>query len=242
MIRLIYMFFYLCGYLLYSLPSLSKAKKLYTENRAENDGKIQVVPKKWAAGFLKNSGCKLEVSGLENIPEGPVLFVGNHEGNFDVPVLMAGIPKPFGFISKIEVKKIPIVAGWMEVMGCVFLDRSDRRAAVQSIRDGIKQLKNGHSVLIFPEGTRNRGKELGEFKAGSLRLAKDSKVPIVPFMIQGTADIFENNQNKIKPGTVKLVIMPAISAEQYEEVGMDQVANDIKSAIHEKRDQHLKGA
>ena len=128
------------------------------------------------------------------------------------------------------------------MMNCVFLDRSDRRAAIQSIRDGIKKLKNGHSVLIFPEGTRNRGKELGEFKAGSLRLAKDSKVPIVPFMIQGSADMFENNQNRIKPGTVKLVILPAISAEYYEEAGMEQVANQIKAAINEERDQHVKGA
>lgn len=242
MFRLVYMFFYLCGYLLYSLPSLAKAKKLHANHKAEHDETIHEVPKKWAASFLRHSGCQLEVTGIENIPEGPVLFVGNHEGDFDVPVMMAGIPKPFGFISKIEVKKIPIVSGWMEVMGCVFLDRSDRRAAIQSIRDGIKQLKAGHSVLIFPEGTRNRGGELGEFKAGSLRLAKDSKVPIVPFVIQGTADIFENNQNRIKPGTVKLVILPAIYADHYEAAGMDQVANEIKTIISQERDQLLKDA
>ena len=236
------MFFYLCGYLLYSLPGLCKMKKVYANNNPADDVEIQVIPKKWAKGFLQHSGCELEVEGIENIPDGPVLFVGNHEGDFDIPVLMAGIPKPFGFISKIEVKKIPIVAGWMEVMGCVFMDRKDRRASVQAIRAGVQKLKDGHSVLIFPEGTRNRGGEIGEFKAGSLRLAKDTKVPIVPFMIKGTADLLENNNNRIKPAKVKLVILPAISSEQYEEQGMAAVAQQIHTLIVEERSDQLKGA
>ncbi|WP_254654727.1 lysophospholipid acyltransferase family protein [Bacillus sp. FJAT-27986] len=242
MLRLVYMVIYLCGFLLYSLPGLSKMKKVYEKNNAHDDVEIQQIPKKWAKGFLKNSGCELEVVGSENIPDGPVLFVGNHEGDFDIPVLMAGISKPFGFISKIEVKKIPIVAGWMEVMGCVFMDRKDRRASIQAIREGVQKLKDGHSILIFPEGTRNRGKEIGEFKAGSLRLAKDTRVPIVPFMITGTADLFENNNNKIKPGKVKLVILPAITSEQYEEEGMTAVAEHIHTRIKEERSNLLKGA
>ena len=233
---------YLCVYLLYSLPGLSKAKKIYEYNNPADDVKIQKIPKRWAKGFLKNSGCELEVEGIENIPNGPVLFVGNHEGDFDIPVLMAGIAKPFGFISKIEVKKIPIVAGWMEVMGCVFMDRKDRRASVQAIRLGAQKLKDGHSMLIFPEGTRNRGGEIAEFKAGSLRLAKDTNVPIVPFVIKGTADLFEKNNNKIKPGKVKLVILPAVTSDQYEEQGMAAVAEHVHTMIVEERNNHIKGA
>lgn len=242
LLRLIYMFFYLCGYLIYSLPTLLKMKKVAIKNKAENDSLIHTLPKNWARGFLKHSGCKVSVKGTENIPDGPVLFVANHEGNFDVPVLIGYIPKPFGFISKIEVKKLPIISGWMETMGCVFIDRKDRRSSVQSIRDGIQKLKDGHSILVFPEGTRSKGGEMAKFKAGSLRMAKDSKVPIVPVMIHGTANIFEKNNNRIRPGHITLEVLPAIYSEKYDEEGMAVIADQIQESINAKRVNLLKGA
>lgn len=214
MLRTVRTFSFLFGYLpaaALKLKSFQKKKPQLTTE--EYDKLIHTEPEKWASGILKRTGSRVTVSGLERLPDGPVLFVSNHEGNFDIPVILSSISKPFGFISKKEVKKLPIIPVYMEDMNCVFIDRTDRRSALRSISDTAQKLKEGHSILIFPEGTRSKGEGLGEFKAGFMRIAADAGVPIVPLAIKGTADIMEKNNNRIKPGKVSLQVLEPISAE-----------------------------
>lgn len=197
----------------------------------EKDILIQETPKKWSETIMKMTGSKVEVRGNHNLPDGPVLIVANHEGDFDIPLLLGFLNKPFGFISKIEVKKVPVLSKWMDVMNCVYLDRKDRRQAVRSIREGVKMLKEGHSILIFPEGTRSKGGPIEEFKSGSLRLAKDAGVPIVPVSIEGTAEVFEKNGRLIKPANITLTICPPISFEEYQEKELKVVAKELRELI-----------
>lgn len=233
MLRTAGFFMYFFAYLLYSIPTLRSVRKdtLQQLPVEERDEIIHILPKKWASTLVKIAGGKVKVIGEHNLPKGPVLIVANHEGNFDTPVLIGYIKKPFGFISKVEVKKIPIVSKWMEVMNCVFMDRKDRRQSIQAIRMGIEKLKNGHSLVIFPEGTRSKGGPVGPFKAGSLRLATDSKVPIVPIAIYGTASLMEKNGGWIKPGQVTLSILPAVTPDQYEGKDSKALANEIQERI-----------
>ncbi|KOP83125.1 acyl-phosphate glycerol 3-phosphate acyltransferase [Bacillus sp. FJAT-21945] len=232
MIRLIAFVVYMISYLVYSLPTLAKMKKLHPEMPvAERDRLIHQLPSKWSSTIMKITGSKVEVKGQEFLPEGPVVFVCNHEGDFDIPVLLACIDKPFGFISKVEVKKAPIISSWMEVMNCVFIDRKDRRSAVKSIRDGVEKLKSGHSIVIFPEGTRSKGGPIGDFKAGGLRLAKDAGVPIVPIGIKGTADIFEKNNRLVRPANVQIIICQPIEPHLIREKDMKEIAADVRNII-----------
>ncbi|WP_313800504.1 lysophospholipid acyltransferase family protein [Cytobacillus sp.] len=232
MIRLIAFVVYMAGYLVYSLPTLAKMKKLSPEMPVvERDRLIHQLPMKWSSTIMKITGSTVKVRGKELLPEGPVVFVCNHEGDFDIPVLLAFIEKPFGFISKVEVKKAPIISSWMEVMNCVFIDRKDRRSAVKSIRDGVEKLKNGHSIVIFPEGTRSKGGPVGDFKAGGLRLAKDAGVPIVPIGIKGTADIFEKNNRLVRPANVEINICQPIEPNLIREKDMKDVAADVRNII-----------
>jgi 1-acyl-sn-glycerol-3-phosphate acyltransferase len=232
MIRLIAFVVYMISYLVYSLPTLAKMKKLSPEMPiAERDRRIHQLPSRWSKTIMKITGSTVEVKGKEYLPEGPVVFVCNHEGDFDIPVLLAFIDKPFGFISKVEVKKAPIISSWMEVMNCVFIDRKDRRSAVKSIRDGVEKLKSGHSIVIFPEGTRSKGGPIGEFKAGGLRLAKDAGVPIVPIAIKGTADIFEKNNRLVRPSYVQINICQAIEPHLFREKDMKDIAIDVRNII-----------
>lgn len=237
MLRLIACFLYMGGYLVYTIPRLSRLKRLPEDLKP--DVKKQLIhetPKKWSKTFMALTGSQIEVVGLHHIPEGPVLFASNHEGNFDIPVLIGAIEKPFGFISKIEVKKVPVLSNWMEAINCVFIDRKNREKAAGSIMSGVELLKKGNSLVIFPEGTRSKGGPVGLFKAGGFRLAKDSGVPIVPISIQGTADVFEKNGRLVKPAKIKVIISPPVYSRQYKDKELISLAEEIRNIIIQSRD------
>ncbi len=230
MLRTIIWFIYFWIRLVTLVPAMFKLKSFETlENRREfADEKAR----KWAHELLKLAGVKTEVIGAENIPtDGPVVYVANHQSNFDVPLAITQLPKTKGFIAKAETEKIPFVRTWMRAMQCVFIDRENMRQQVKAISSGVKLLKSGQSMVIFPEGTRSPNGQMGEFKAGSLKLATKSGVPIVPVSICHSLDIMPKGTFLIKPGQVKIVIHPAIEITSEMNRETHQLASEIKSII-----------
>jgi len=227
-------FIYFFVYLLVITPGLIKAKRLKKRGETEEFNKfLQKVPQNWGRRLVKLAGGKIHVKGEENIPKGePVLIVSNHQGNFDIPILLGFLDLKFGFISKIEVKKIPMIGTWMEHMGCIFMDRQDRRQAVKSIINGAKSLENGVNLVIFPEGTRSKGGAVAEFKTGSFKLATKSKVTILPVTIQGSYNMMEANNNKITSADVYLTISEPIRIHQTDpEITSNQLAEISRTEI-----------
>lgn len=165
----------------------------------------------WGLMVVKLARVKVEVTGHENIPqEEAVVFVGNHQGNFDIPVVLGFINKPKGFLAKAELVKVPIIRPWMKAIQCVFIDRGDIRKSIKSIQQCIDVVKGGQSLVIFPEGTRSKGPEMSEFKKGSLRVAERSGAPVVPVTINGTYKIMEDTAGRINRAKVSLIIAPPI--------------------------------
>lgn len=224
--------------LLRSIPSMIKTKRFNEKDMAEEKERLTFkATSAWANSLLKVAGVRVNVHGLENLPKDQnVLFIGNHQGNFDIPIYISKIPVPKGFVSKIEVKKIPGVSTWMEYMHCVFMDRSNLRKAGEAIIQGVKVLKNGHSLVIFPEGTRSKGDKMGEFKAGSFKLATKSKVPIVPVTMSGSYKIMESNKRKwiIKPANVDLYIHPAIETTNLTKDEQDILPKKVYEIVKSK--------
>lgn len=217
LLRSIVTYSYIIGYIPTQLNTLKKLRKRKAElTTAEYDQAVFETPQRWSQNILKKAGATAHLTGTENLQQGPVLFVANHEGNFDIPVLIATVPKPFGFLSKVEVKKIPFIADWMDELNCVFIDRSNRRSALNSISDSVESLKAGHSLLLFPEGARSKGNEMKEFKTGFVRIAAKAQVPIIPIAIVGTSRLMEQNDNKITPAEVFVKILPAVYQQQDE--------------------------
>jgi 1-acyl-sn-glycerol-3-phosphate acyltransferase len=231
MIRTIgfYVYFFVRG--LFSFVERWIANRVHLSTVEETDWEKIKTPRIWARTLLNIVGARVTVNGAENLPKGAIVFVSNHQGNFDIPVLIAYIPKPFGFISKVEVLKIPIVGSWMKVMNCVFMDRSSRLKSTQAIGNGVQVLKEGHSLTIFPEGTRSKGGPLQPFKAGSVRLAIDAEVPLVPIAIDGTANIMEKNKGIMRPADVKITILPPILPEEMKKMDSKTLAAHVQSLI-----------
>lgn len=160
---------------------------------------------KWAFGVvLFVAGTKVTVLGEENLPKDrSVLYVGNHRSFFDIIINYRLVPGLTGFVAKKETNKVPFLRLWMKNVKCLFLDRQDIKQGLQIILTAIEQVKNGISIFIFPEGTRN--KEEGTFlpfKAGSFKIATKSGCDIIPVAICNSAAILENQFPKIKKAHV----------------------------------------
>lgn len=194
---------------------------------------VDETPKVWAKGIIKRTKSTISITGTEHLPAGPVLMISNHEGNFDIPVLISSIPKPFGFISKVEVKKLPIINDWMDEMNCVFIDRSDRRSAMNVLKDSAEKLREGHSIIIFPEGTRSKGAGVQEFKSGFAKIAQDAGATVIPIALYGTSAIMEKNNNKIRPAHVQVKILPPIDVETVQSMTRKQLVDHAETQIRQ---------
>ena len=178
------------------------------------------------------SGAKVKIYGKENIPKDEaVLFVGNHQSNFDIPLLLSSIDVPRGFIAKKELEKWPIISMWMRYINCIFMDRSNIRKSAEAIVQGIQILKKGYSMVIFPEGTRSKGKKVAEFKAGSFKLALKSKVKIIPVTINGSYKLLEANGGKIRPADVEVYFHKPIDVTNLSKEEISELHNDVRNVI-----------
>ena len=184
----------------------------------------------WCKFTIKIIGIDLEVKGLENIPKEPCVFIGNHSSILDIPILLSTVNRNIGFISKKEILKTPIIGYWLTRTNCVALDRENPRAAIEAINEAVQNLKEGSSMAIFPEGTRNKEGKVGEFKKGSLKLATKSKAPIVPVSIDRASRAFEDNR-EFTPTKIKLVFGEAIDTKNLSKEEELNLAENIRNTI-----------
>ena len=186
----------------------------------------------WGRIGLLLGGAKLEVIGREKVPAaGPVIYMSNHQGNFDILALFLAIPRQFSWIAKEELFAIPVFGHSMRRAGYIPLDRSDGRRALKSIEAAAAMIRNGRSVVIFPEGTRTPDGNLLPFKRGGFLLAAKAGVPIVPFTINGSAKVNPCKRLEIYPGTISIRFAEAITTAGKSGSHRDQLMEQVKAAI-----------
>lgn len=172
-------------------------------NRRAMHGSSQKIVAFALRVILFLSGTKLTTIGVENVPKDEaVLYVANHRSIFDIVVSYVTIPNLTSFISKIETKKIPFLRTWMAFLQCIFIDRDNIRQGLTVVLKAIEQIKDGYSIFISPEGTRNHSAELLPFKAGSFKIAEKAGCAIIPVSISNTDAVFENQLPWIRKANV----------------------------------------
>ncbi len=155
----------------------------------------------WGTFLVKCLGIKLEVHGRENLePNRPAIYAANHQSAFDIFVLLAVLP-PVKFLAKIELFAIPLFGTALARAGSLPVDRSNRQAAVKSIDRAAQAVREGSSIIIFPEGTRSPTKEMLPFKKGGFVLAIKSGQPIVPISISGAGAVSAPGLGQSAPGS-----------------------------------------
>ena len=231
--RTILWFLYFWGTLIFLIPQMKKAQRL--KSRGELEAARKLVEEKvhwWATSLLRLAGAEITVKGKENLPKGPAVFVANHQGYFDIPVLLTSLDAPHALVAKKELFKLPLIRTWMELLDCVFIDRDNARQSVTALRTAADSIiQSGSSFIIFPEGTRSKGGPLGEFKNGGFKVAFKSGAPIVPICIDGTYLLMENNNYWIHPAKVQVTILPAVDTKTMTKEESKLIGEAIRKQI-----------
>ena len=199
MLRAILALLFAILYLIIGIPVLFVEWIIGKFNRQAADiSQLRMV--QWAFRvILFICGTRLTIIGEENVPKDqPVLYIGNHRSYFDIIITYSRCPRLTGYVAKDSMKKVPLLSVWMSRLHCLFINRSDVKEALKTILAGIDNIKNGISMCIFPEGTRNKGEGVMEFHAGSFKLAEKSHSLIIPVTQNNTSAIFEDQKPFLK--------------------------------------------
>ena len=193
---------------------------------------LHKIARFWGKSILFVSRVKMSVKGLSNIdPSAPYIYMPNHQSNFDIPVLLGRLTVQFRWLAKVELFKIPIFGRAMRKAGYISIDRNNRKSAIKSLNVAANKIKNGVSVLIFPEGTRSRDGKIRPFKKGGFVMAIESGVPIVPVVITGTRSIMTKGKFRVNAGHVSMVIHKPIDTSAYTRETKEALMESVRRVI-----------
>jgi len=186
----------------------------------------------WARMLLWITSVKVEVIGQQNVLRGrPQVFMANHQSGFDILIVLAYLDTYFAWIAKQELFNIPVFGHALAKTGSIAIDRKNFVRAMRSIHDAARRIREGKSVMTFPEGTRSMDGQIHPFKKGVFHLALQAGVPIVPVTIIGSGEIMLTKSLRVHPGKVILVIDKPIDVTGYTEETVDELLNRVYDVV-----------
>jgi 1-acyl-sn-glycerol-3-phosphate acyltransferase len=188
----------------------------------------------WGREMCRVCGVQVTVSGGQAVAwDEPLIVMANHQSYFDIPVLYATLPHPFGMLAKQELFRVPVFSAAMRGMRCVPIDRGNRRQSFESLKRAADQVRGGNSIVVFPEGTRSSDGRVQELKKGPFYLAEMAEVPVVPVGIFGTRGALAKNGLLVRGAKVKVSIGGPLVQENKGQPARDRLRDAVRSALVE---------
>jgi 1-acyl-sn-glycerol-3-phosphate acyltransferase len=224
----------ICGAILKAKPykkTIADARQA-GEHEKERELILEAV-NGWAGKIFDYFETDINIINPENLPvSGPVVYVSNHQSYADIPLFFHVIKNhQVSFIAKDSLEKAPLFGYWTKTSRGLFLKRGDARASLQTINEGAELLKQGFSLVIFPEGTRSHCSEMADFKPGSLKLATKARVPIVPVTVNGTYHLFEETGVMTKGVHIDIIVHESIDTAELSRADLAALPEKVEAIV-----------
>lgn len=217
-----------------AIPKLHKYEKLAAEGKIDNlAAKASEVARKWSDYCLGVAKAKITVNGLEKIPQNePVLFVSNHQSYADIPVLVSSLRNSdFGFVIKDTMAALPLINHFVEPLLCAPITQSDIRQSVAALNQAAENIKNGHSMLIFPEGRREFTNMPRVFKNGAFKIVQKTGVTVVPIYLRNVHLLFEGNGKRLGSPDITVTVLDPIKTSDMSRADIKVLNEKVRNII-----------
>lgn len=209
--------------------SLSGLAALLTR---DPDVPLAMARRRWAPMHWRITGSRLSVEPLPDVDwSRPHIFVMNHQSMMDIPCAFAVIPANIRFVAKHTLKYVPFLGWYMALTGMIFINRSDRRAAMRGLTTAGERIRAGANILAFPEGTRSKDGRILPFKKGPFLLALEAKVPIIPVAIDGTGRVLPSGSFRLHKSSIRMKLGAPIETAHRTRAERDALLIEVRDAL-----------
>ena len=190
------------------------------------------ITSQWSSLCMRGARVRLVVRNRERLDTGSgKVLVSNHRSWFDIFALSVLLKRRFGFVGKRELSSVPLLGTVWERVGHIAIDRSNRAAAIASMERSVAILRDGWTIVLFPEGTRSRDGQVARFKKGAVIMAINSQVPLLPVSISGSGRVMRKGDWRVRPGEVRIAVGEPISTEGLTTASRNELAERCRSEV-----------
>jgi 1-acyl-sn-glycerol-3-phosphate acyltransferase len=186
----------------------------------------------WGKTALLANRVRVKIEGMEHLNgQGPYIFMSNHQGYYDIFALLGHLPYQFKWLAKKELFSIPFLGWTMAAAGYIRIDREGTRETVGAMNNAAQRIRDGMSVVIFPEGSRSPDGLIQPFKKGGFTLAIKSGIPIVPIAISGSRDIMPKGKLTAASGEIWIRVDQPIETENFSSKDRESLMKRVRETI-----------